>query len=160
MAPGQSSIDAALLADQQYHLPAGLLMKSDSMTMAHGLEARVPLLDRRIIAFAGRCHPSLLTGITGDSKRVLREALRMYGMPDSVVRAPKRGFNSPLARMLRTSLREHGQRLFVHEPDVFTPFFSAGALRDLWVEHQEQKADHAYALWPLLIFGTWRPTIV
>ncbi len=120
-APVASAIDAALLADQQYHLPAGLLMKSDAMTMAHGLEARVPLLDRRIIEFAGRCHRSLSLGMVGDSKRVLRSALATYGMPQSISGAPKRGFNAPLARMLRTSLQTHASDVFVTNVDAMSP---------------------------------------
>ena len=154
-----SIVDAALLADQSYHLPAGLLLKTDSMTMAHGLEARVPLLDRRIIEFAGRCHPSLLTGWTGQSKRLLRAALARYAVPAQVVNAPKRGFNAPLAVLLRTSLRGRAERVFRQQNDVFEPFFDPSAIAALWLEHVECRADHAYALWPMLMFGTWRRTL-
>lgn len=159
LSAGGSIVDAALLADQTYHLPAGLLFKTDSMTMAHGLEARVPLLDRRIIEFAARCHPSLLTGWTGRSKRVLRAALARYAVPAEVVNAPKRGFNTPLASLLRTSLRARADRVFRQQNEVFEPFFDPGEIAKLWLDHAERRADHAYALWPMLTFGIWRATL-
>ena len=45
--------DKALLADQNHYLPGDLLAKSDLMSMAVGLEIRVPFLDRRMVEFAG-----------------------------------------------------------------------------------------------------------
>ena len=68
-------IDRCLLADQTYYLPGDLLVKSDAMSMAHGVEVRVPFLDRRIMEFAGRLDSSLLTPVRGPDKKVLRAAL-------------------------------------------------------------------------------------
>jgi asparagine synthase (glutamine-hydrolysing) len=76
-----------------------------------------------------------------------------------VAGAPKRGFNSPLASLLRTSLHDKAERVFVRDADVFEPFFSAEGIAALWREHVEMRADHAYALWPLLTFGSWRPCL-
>ena len=77
----------------------------------------------------------------------------------AVAGAPKRGFNSPLASLLRTSLRDKAEQVFVRNADVFDPFFSAEGVGALWREHADLRADHAYALWPLLIFGSWRPRL-
>lgn len=154
--PARSIVDRCMLADQQYHLPAGLLMKADAMSMAHGLELRVPLLDRRIMDFAGHCATDLLAPTLGPAKRLLRAALRRYNAPDAIIRNRKRGFNSPLAKMLRTSLLDLAERHFNTEADRLAPYLQPGEVRRLWKEHRTREANHAYTLWPILTFGIWQ----
>jgi asparagine synthase (glutamine-hydrolysing) len=148
-------IDRCLLADQRYHLPAGLLMKADAMSMAHSLELRVPLLDRRIMDFAASCHANLLAPPLAAKKRLLREALRHYRAPSAVVTGRKRGFNSPIARLLRTALRRLAEAHFVADVDRLTPYLQPAAVRRLWQEHGARRANHAYVLWPILTFAIW-----
>jgi asparagine synthase (glutamine-hydrolysing) len=148
-------VDRCLLADQRYHLPAGLLMKADAMSMAHSLELRVPLLDRRIMDFSANCHANLLAPPLAAKKRLLRDALHRYHAPRAVVGGRKRGFNSPIARLLRTSLRRLGEVLFVAEADRLAPYLQPAAVRRLWIAHLERRANHAYALWPILTFAIW-----
>ena len=59
-ADGQTLLDRCLIADQAYHLPSGLLMKTDAMSMANSVEIRVPFLDRRIMEFSANCDLGLL----------------------------------------------------------------------------------------------------
>jgi len=154
-APSGSIVDRCMLADQRFHLPAGLLMKADAMSMAHGLELRVPLLDRRIMDFAGQCATDLLVPSLGRTKRLLHAALRRYHAPDAIIRAKKRGFNTPLALMLRTSLSGVAERHFGAEADRLAPYLRPGEVRPLWNEHRNREANHAYTLWPILTFGIW-----
>jgi len=154
--PG-SLVDRCLLADQNYYLPGDLLMKSDAMSMAHGIEVRVPFLDRRIMEFAGRVHASLLTPLRGPDKYLLREqANRSRVIPRPVAAGRKRGFNVPIAKMLRTGLRSLGDSLLLREPDVFAPYFEPDGVRELWSDHQGGRANHGYVLWTLLTLATWR----
>ena len=152
---GGSVVDRCLVADQRFHLPSGLLMKADAMSMAHSLELRVPLLDRRIMDFAGRCHARLLAPFCGPSKRLLREALRGFAAPEAIVRSRKHGFNTPIAQFLRTSLHGLSRRHLQDDVDRLAPFFEPGAVRRYWMEHAEGRANHAYTLWPILLFGIW-----
>jgi asparagine synthase (glutamine-hydrolysing) len=152
---GRSIVDRCMVADQRFHLPAGPLMKADAMSMAHGLEVRVPLLDRRIIEFADQCDASLLAPFRGPTKKFLRSVLRHYNAPAELVGDRKRGFNSPLARMLRTSLRELAERHFSREADRLAPYLQPETVRRFWIEHRDREANHAYTLWPILTFGIW-----
>jgi asparagine synthase (glutamine-hydrolysing) len=154
-AAGGALVDRCLVADQRFHLPSGLLMKADAMSMAHSLELRVPFLDRRIMDFAGRCQSSLLTPMRGASKRLLRRALQRYHAPEDVVADRKRGFNTPLARLLRTSLSGLAQRHFEREVDRLAPYLAPDVVRRLWIEHKDRRANHAYTLWPILTFAIW-----
>ena len=140
--------------DQRFHIQS-VLAKVDAMSMAHGLEVRVPLLDRRIMDFAGRCAGTLLAPSKGPGKMLLRRAAERFGAPSSVVLARKKGFNVPIARMLRDVLAPLGDFWLDHNPDVLSPYLAAGAVRKLWREHLHRQANHAFAIWPILILAEW-----
>lgn len=151
-----SLVDRCLLGDQTYYLPGDLLMKSDTMSMAHGVEVRVPFLDRRVMEFAGKLHVSLLTPFRGPDKRILRSALEKTGIDQTIVKGKKKGFNVPVAYHLRNGLRKLGERLLVSNADVLAPYFYPDALAGFWRDHSEGKANHGYALWTLLTHAVWR----
>ena len=65
------------------------------MSMATGLEVRVPFLDRRVMDFAGKLDLSLLTPLAGPDKRILRAVAARYGAPAVISRGRKRGFQVP-----------------------------------------------------------------
>lgn len=150
-----ATVDRALVADQIYYLPGDLLVKTDAMSMAHGLEIRVPFLDRRIMEFAGRVDADLLTPVFGRDKKILRHALQRAGGDRSIVRAKKRGFNVPVAHHLRHGLRDLGERL-LNRADALEPYLAKNAASGLWREHLERRANHGYALWTLLTLAAWR----
>jgi asparagine synthase (glutamine-hydrolysing) len=152
-------VDRCLLADQLHYLPGDMLMKVDSMSMAHGLEVRVPFLDRRVLEFAGTLAPTVLTSLSIPSKHVLRQALSRTGVDPRVPMRPKRGFNMPLAHTLRTGLRTLGDQLLDRDADCLAPHLNAGAVRGLWRDHQDVTADHGYALWTLLTLAVWKTSV-
>ena len=159
-AAGATLVDRCLLADQTYYLPADMLAKADAMSMAHGLEIRVPFLDRRVMEFAGRLAPHLLTPWFGQAKPVLRRALVATGIGASVARQPKRGFNMPVAHTLRRGLRPLGERYLDHNADCLSPWFDPVRVRALWRAHDGLTADHGYVLWALLTLAEWKTSVL
>ena len=157
---GTQRTDHNLYGDQTYYLPGDLLTKADRISMAHGLEIRVPFLDTRIMDFAGSLDLSLLTPFKGPDKKVLRQMLDQSGLPREIVRHPKRGFMVPVAQMLREHLRPLSLQMFEKQPEVFEPWLDAGSVRMLWREHDERRANHKYPLWLLLTLGVWLETHV
>lgn len=155
-AEGETDIDRFLLADQAFYLPADMLMKVDSMSMAHGLEVRVPFLDRRVMTLAGRIDSRLLAPVLGPGKKVLRKALGALGGPQIVTDGAKKGFNLPVARLLRHDLAMLGDRLLDREADALLPWLNPPGVRRMWREHRQSHANHAYALWALLTFAAWK----
>jgi len=157
---GATLLDRCLLADQTHYLPADLLAKTDRMSMAHGLELRVPLLDRRVVELAGRLDARLIApwlGVPGlgAPKRFLRALARRRGLPPAVWRGKKRGFNVPVARLLRGGLRALAERMLEREADRLHPFLDPDGVRLLWRAHAAGAANHGYALWALLSFAVW-----
>lgn len=150
----QSSLDRWLLSDQRFHIQS-VLTKVDAMSMAHGLEVRVPLLDRRIMDFAGRCSTELLLPNNGPRKFLLRKAAQRLGAPESVLIAKKKGFNVPIAKMLRNELAPLANYWLLSNPDVLSPYINPDPISTLWRDHLKGKANHAFAIWPLLILAQW-----
>jgi asparagine synthase (glutamine-hydrolysing) len=91
------------LYDLETYLPDDLLTKVDRATMRYGLEARVPLLDHRVVEFALNLAPNLKYR-NGVSKYLLKEVLYQY-VPRQLFDRPKRGFSVPLASWLQGDLR-------------------------------------------------------
>jgi asparagine synthase (glutamine-hydrolysing) len=157
--PVDGVVDRCLLADQTYYLAGDLLRKADAMSMAHGLELRVPFLDRRMMEFAGLLHHDLLTPLLGPDKRMLRRALARAGIPAMITERRKRGFNMPVARMLRTGLHALASQFLDREADCLAPYLAPDGVRLIWREHAERRADHGYILWTLLTLAVWKTSV-
>jgi asparagine synthase (glutamine-hydrolysing) len=154
--PASKLVDSCLVADQSYYLPADMLTKVDRMSMAHGLEVRVPFLDRRAMDFAGHIPSHILGGILPwKTKTFLRMVAKGLGTPSEVLNRRKSGFNLPVASMLRGALRPLGDQLLDRNADSVSPYLQADRVRALWREHQSKKANHDYLLWTILTFSVW-----
>lgn len=155
MGAGGALADRCLLADQNYYLPADMLAKADRMSMAHGLELRVPFLSREIMELAGRMDTAVLYPAKGPPKAPLRQALARRGVPEAVTQGTKKGFNVPVDHFLRTALRPLCDDLLDSRADALAPWLDPVAVRTLWREHRERRHRWGHALWPILTFATW-----
>ncbi len=98
-----------LLLDLQTYLPDNGLTLVDRSTMAVGLEARVPLLDHRLVEYAFSLPPGRLVR-AGATKIAFREAVRPW-IPEPILRRPKKGFSPPFKRWVGGAGREEALRL-------------------------------------------------
>jgi asparagine synthase (glutamine-hydrolysing) len=87
-----TAVDLALRIDQEVMLVDDPVKRVDNMTMAHGLEARVPFLDHELVELAAACPPELKLAHGG--KGVLKDAARGV-VPDGVIDRPKGYFPVP-----------------------------------------------------------------
>lgn len=90
--------------DLKTYLPNDILTKVDRMSMLTSIEARVPLLDHRLVELAARI-PSRLKIRDGIAKYILKRVIAPY-LPPEVLRKRKQGFSVPLGVWLRTVLKE------------------------------------------------------
>ena len=150
--------DANLLENMQLwdmatYLPDDILQKVDRASMAVALEVRPPLLDHRIVEFAWSL-PRHMRIRDGETKWLLRRVLDRY-VPRELVRRPKAGFAVPLASWLRGPLRDWAT-------DLLDPQKLGGGHLDsaqvgrLWADHLAGAGNRSYALWPILMFESWR----
>jgi asparagine synthase (glutamine-hydrolysing) len=159
MLTGGSLVDRCLVADQAHYLPGDMLVKADRMSMAHGLELRVPFLDRRIMEFAGSLDADLLTPMGGPDKLVLRRALATYPAPADVAALPKHGFNIPVAAFLRGPLRPMAERLLDRDAGLLSPHFDPDGVRRLWRLHRDGEANLGHLIWNLAALAKWVETL-
>jgi len=120
--------------------------------MAHGLEARAPLLDYRIVEFAASL-PVDLKMKAFRTKYLFKRSQRPR-LPKFVLRRPKRGFNAPVAHWMKDELRRKFYDLTLGGPGVgsaFNPAFVA----ELWDEHGRRVKDNSLKLLALINFRLW-----
>ncbi|MDF1627918.1 MAG: asparagine synthase (glutamine-hydrolyzing) [Parvibaculaceae bacterium] len=151
--PSRDPWDILMYLDIKTYLH-GLLTLEDSLSMVHGLETRVPLLDNELVDFAlDQPWSNLFDGETG--KIVFREAMR-GAMPEAIRTKPKMGFAPPDESWYRGVIKDWIlERLSpdrVKEAGVFSPDTVKMALD----EHFNGRQNHQNLIWSLLSFESWR----
>ncbi len=146
-------LDGTLSADVQTYLPGDLLVKVDVATMAHGLEARSPLLDHQVVELAARIPPSYkMKGRA--TKRLLKRVAKRF-LPVDVVDRPKMGFGVPLDHWLRHQLRDLSAECLLGERSRQRGYFQHAVVRRYLEEHWSGRGRWSHLLWNLVMLELW-----
>ena len=154
-APGIAGLQRLDLAT---YLPGDLLPKSDIASMAHSLELRSPLLDRRVVEL-GLSLPDSLKRRGRDGKVAFRRAFAPE-LPPTVAARGKSGLAVPLARWFRGDLAPMTRDLLLDERARSRGWFRPAAITRLLDEHAAGRADHGHRLWTLVMLELWQRTYV
>jgi len=149
----------------------GLLVVEDKLSMAHGLETRVPLLDNDLVDFAMTCPISLKVrnldaGIRVDEnlpgnkreayfaksqegKSILREVMSR-NIPETITKAEKQGFSSPDASWFRGESSNFVQRRLADPESSVYEFLDFREVQLLLDEHQSGRANRRLLVWSML----------
>jgi asparagine synthase (glutamine-hydrolysing) len=154
--PLQRNLSAAeqqALFDMKYYLKDDLLVKVDRASMRHSLEARVPLLDYRIVEFSLNLSSSLKYR-NGESKYLLKKLLYQH-IPQELFNRPKWGFGIPLGKWLRGGLRNYMHDLLsdssLRETGLLNPIQV-----NILIRRFENGEEHLYnRLWLLMMLQQW-----
>jgi asparagine synthase (glutamine-hydrolysing) len=151
-------VDATLDVDVNNYLPDDLLVKVDIATMAHGLEARSPLLDHPLMEFAASL-PSRLKMNGGVKKYILKEAVKPL-LPREIIERPKMGFGVPLDYWFRHELKELAHDVLLSDSLRQRGYFHETVIRRLLDEHTRGIRSWHYQLWNLLMFESWHRVFI
>jgi len=154
----------------------GLFVVEDKLSMAHGLETRVPFMDNNLVEFAMRCPVSMkLNNLaevvrinenepggkstryfqrTRDGKQILREVMARY-IPSKVAQREKQGFSAPDASWFKgESIEFVRRRLTGTDPKIYAWLDRKSVLR-LLESHLSGNENHRLLIWSLLSIEQW-----
>ena len=152
-----SHAEQILSGDMDTYLVDDILVKVDRTTMANSLEARAPLLDQNLIAFAARLPFDLK--LRGEQGKYLFRKVAARLLPAEVLTKRKQGFAIPLATWFRNDLRPMlldtiGSRAFKERG-----IFDQAGIQRLVNEHQQGLQDRGELLWMVMVLETWMRTL-
>ncbi|MES2281934.1 MAG: asparagine synthase (glutamine-hydrolyzing) [Pseudomonadota bacterium] len=154
----------------------GLLVVEDKLSMAHGLESRVPFLDNDLVDFAMRCPVRLklnnLADVvrinenepgdkqgkffqkTRDGKQILRDVMKRH-IPEDVTRAEKQGFSAPDASWFKGDSIEFVKRTLMNRNAPIYDFIDRPVVETLLQEHLSGSQNRRLLIWSLLNVNSW-----
>jgi asparagine synthase (glutamine-hydrolysing) len=150
---GVAALDRTLALEQRFFLTDHNLTYTDKMSMAVGVEVRVPFLDLDLVDFAARI-PLGLKQHGSEGKWILKKAMEPY-LPKEVIYRPKSGFGAPLRRWMLDDLRELLGDLLSECSLKRRGLFEPAAVQRLIANNDAGKVDASYTLLSLLCIEIW-----
>ena len=135
-------------------LPDELLMYADKLSMAHGLELRVPFVDKEIVEYV-ECLPANLKVRHGSRKWIHRQVCGTF-LPESILKRPKRGFavnvvddwfKGAIDSKMADTLRDTESKIY--------RYLRPSAVRELFEQHASGRHDNHKILFSLVLFEEW-----
>jgi asparagine synthase (glutamine-hydrolysing) len=154
--PSADALQRAEYADLTVYMPNDPLVKVDRMSMAHSLEVRSPLLDRRLVELAFRIPASMKQ--QGRTGKALLRALARRRLPQELASLPKRGFTVPIGEWIAGPYADAYQDEVLSASARIRDVLDSTHVGRLFEEHRAGGADHSYALWATWVLERWLRT--
>lgn len=142
-----------LALEQRFFLTDHNLLYTDKMSMAAGVEVRVPFLDNDLVRLANALPPDLKQR-GAEGKWVLKKAMEPY-LPHDVIYRPKTGFGAPLRHWLRHELREWVGDILSADTLRRRGLFDPKAVAALVADDRAGRVDAAYTILGLVCIEIW-----
>ena len=152
-----NGVDPLLYLDSKTYLPGDILTKVDRMSMAVSLEARVPLLDHKLIEFVTSI-PAHLKLKDGETKYIFKQAVRGL-VPPQILDRPKQGFGVPVQEWINVQLRERIRETLTEQRTRERGYVDPRYVQVLLDEHERERRDHSAQLWTLFMLELWHRAI-
>jgi asparagine synthase (glutamine-hydrolysing) len=151
--PGVSDIDRMLALEQRFFLSDHNLNYTDKMSMAEGVEVRVPFLDPDLLNIAASI-PSGLKQNGRIGKWVLKKAMEPY-LPRDIIYRPKAGFGAPIRRWIKNDLRDMVRERLTFDALSARGIFDPIAVQKLITDNEQGIYDGAHTIFSILCIEIW-----
>lgn len=151
--PSSSPVQRAEYADLKVYLPNDPLVKVDRMSMAHGLEVRCPLLDRKVVELAFRIPATKKQ--EGTQGKALLRALARRRLPGKLWELPKRGFTAPIGEWIAGPNAKLFRDEVLHASAPIAQYVDLKRLEKRFAAHCAGQADSSYGLWSVWVLERW-----
>lgn len=145
-----------MLMDLNTWLADESLMRSDKMTMAHGLEQRVPILDHYLVELAAKIPSKYKMASKEQGKAIFIEAMKSY-LPEHVLNSGKKKvWLTPMSEWLRRGLNDYTKEVL--SPEYFPEnkkYFDFDGIREMFDDHIEKRKYNLNLIWALITFQIW-----
>ncbi len=146
-------INKDLFLDFKTYMVDNILVKVDRMSMATSLEARVPLLDYKMVEFAFSLPAAYkLDGST--TKWFFKKAMEGI-LPDEIIYRRKEGFSIPIKNWLKSDLKDLMLEYLSENRIKDVGLFNYKYVQKMIDQHLNNKQNHAHRLWALILFNLW-----
>ena len=145
-----------MITDLKTWLADESLMRSDKMTMAFGLEQRVPVLDHQLVELAMKIPSKYKISSKNQGKAIFIEAMRDY-LPKHILESEKKKvWMTPMSEWLRTEL--NSRAIEILSPDYFLEnkkYFNFDNIQKMFVDHINKKRYNLNLIWAVIVFQIW-----
>lgn len=148
-----TDLDKLLYLELKTFLPDHNLNYTDKMSMAAGVEARVPFLDNDVVDFAGKL-PSEYKIKNGETKYLLKKVAEKY-LPKKVIYRSKTGFGAPIRSWLKNELKPMVEERLNSDHLLNQGIFDPQAVQKMIDQNDKGEFDYSYTIWSMLAIQSW-----
>jgi asparagine synthase (glutamine-hydrolysing) len=147
------SLNKMMFCDLMIRVPEYSCIKIDRISMMHGLEARSPFLDHKLVEFAATIPPDLK--LKNNTRKHLLKQIAIKYLPSDIIRLPKKGFGSPINSWLRGELKTFSRSLLHNSLLVKNNLFNQHYINELLDTHAAQSVNNGNKIWSLVNLEIW-----
>ena len=148
-----SGVEAMMAIDTRMGLADDLLLYGDKISMAHSLEARVPLLDIELVRFVESLPPEFRVSLRGG--KIAHKLAAARHLPRAIVNRPKKGFLVPFGKWAATLWKDQIADVLLNPSASHWAWLNRRAIQGLWQEHVSGRRDRGRQLFALTSFCLW-----
>ena len=150
---GLAPISRRQYLDMKTYLPGDILTKVDRTSMMVSLEARVPILDHKLVEFAATIPPAVL--FNGQKPKYLFKKVAERLLPKETVNRPKMGFAIPIAQWIKKEWKDLSHDLVLGEKARKRNILNSDYTKRLMSEHKMGRRPHDNTIWTLMVLELW-----
>jgi len=148
-----TDLDKMLALEQRFFTTNHNLAYTDKMSMATGVEVRVPFLAKDLVEFAASI-PDNMKQKGGEGKWIFKKTMERY-LPKEIIYRPKTGFGAPLRNWLQFDLNDYVEDLLGHSSLAARGLFDSERVRRLVASNNAGEIDVSYTIFSLMCIEIW-----